>query len=375
MQITNPFITKGYAGAAYFCDRKKETEHLTNLLTNGNNVALISPRRMGKTGLLMHCFTRSSLKKDYYTFIIDIYATKSLREFVFELGKEILNVLKPKSKKALEYFLSCLTSIRTGISYDSTGSPSWSVELGDIHSPSVTLDEIFRYLNGADKPCIIGIDEFQTIINYPENNTEAVLRTYIQHSPSVHFVFAGSQRTMMSEMFVSPARPFYQSVFMMELGRIPLAEYIPFITRHFADGRKEIEKSAIETVYNQFEGITWYIQQIMNILYMQTPTGGICTVTSIEAAIRSLLDSMDGIYAALLYQLNEKPKQLLIAISKERKATGITSAEFVKKHRLTSASSVQAAAKVLLDRQLVTCENGIYEPYDKLFTIWMNDER
>lgn len=374
MKVINPFITKGYFGPDYFCDRVEETKLLKKLLANGNNVALISPRRMGKTGLLMHCFNEEQFRDDYYTFIIDIYATKSLREFVYELGREIVNVLKPKGRKVFDTFLSFISSIRAGISYDSMGNPSWNVELGDIHSPSVTLDEIFGYLNGADKRCIVAIDEFQVVANYPENNTEAVLRTYIQHSPHVNFVFAGSQRTMMGEIFISPSRPFYQSVFMMNIGSISLEHYTAFILRHFEEAQKKISLEVIRIVYDMFEGVTWYIQQMMNILYMNTEKGKICREEDIEEAINLLLNSMDGTFAALLFQLNEKPKQLLVAITKEGKCKGITSSSFVKKHRLTSASSVQSAVRVLLEKQLVTVENGTYEPYDKLFALWMNKQ-
>lgn len=372
MKVINPFITKGYLGPEYFCDRVEETELLKRMLANGNNVALISPRRMGKTGLLMHCFNEEKFRADYYTFIIDIYATKSLREFVYELGKEIVNVLKPKGKKAFELFLSFISSIRTGISYDSMGNPSWNLEMGDIHSPSATLDEIFRYLNGADKRCIVAIDEFQVVANYPDNNTEAVLRTYIQHSPQANFVFAGSQRTMMGEIFVSPSRPFYQSVFMMNIGAISLENYTAFILHHFREAGKDISPEVIEMVYEKFEGVTWYVQQMMNILYMNTAEGKKCVEEDISMALDLLLNSLDGTFAALLYQLNEKPKQLLVAITKEGKCKGITSSGFVKRHRLTSASSVQSAVRVLIEKQLVTVENGVYEPYDKLFALWMN---
>ena len=58
----NPFVTTGYVGAAYFCDREKETEDIVRLLTNGNNVALISPRRYGKTDLLRHCLHKKRLQ-------------------------------------------------------------------------------------------------------------------------------------------------------------------------------------------------------------------------------------------------------------------------------------------------------------------------
>ena len=60
--MKNPFITNGYAGPEYFCDREKETQLLTDLLTNEHNVALISPRRIGKTDLLNHCFEQPIIK-------------------------------------------------------------------------------------------------------------------------------------------------------------------------------------------------------------------------------------------------------------------------------------------------------------------------
>ena len=94
----NPFITSGYRSEKYFCDRIEETRFLTKQITNGNNVALISPRRLGKTGLIEHCFHQPEVKNNYYTFLIDIYATKNLQEFVFEFGKSILQGLKPQGK-------------------------------------------------------------------------------------------------------------------------------------------------------------------------------------------------------------------------------------------------------------------------------------
>ena len=75
--VSNPFVTNGYLSPHYFCDRVEETKQLTTLVTNGNNVALISPRRLGKTGLIYHCFEQSTIKDNYYTFVVDIYATKN----------------------------------------------------------------------------------------------------------------------------------------------------------------------------------------------------------------------------------------------------------------------------------------------------------
>lgn len=236
--IRNPFITSGYVSSDYFCDREKESETLIREISNGNNLALISTRRMGKTGLIQHCFRERKIRKDYYTFFIDIYATKSLRDFVFALSKEILEELKPSGKKALQLFWKSVKSLHTSVSFDINGTPSLSLGLGDIQAPATTLDEIFHYLNHADKPCLVAIDEFQQIAGYAEDNVEATLRTYVQHCSNAHFIFAGSQRHIMGNMFLTPSRPFYQSVSMMHLESIPLAKYTAFAQLHFAQAGK-----------------------------------------------------------------------------------------------------------------------------------------
>ena len=233
MAKMNPFITNGYVSPVYFCDRRQETETLMRYVANGNNIALISPRRLGKTGLIEHCFHQQAIADDYHTFLIDIYATKNLQEFVFELGKSILNTLKSQGRKTWDFFLQCLSSLRTGISFDFSGNPVWNLEMGDVKTPAVTLDEIFRYLSHADRPCIVAIDEFQVIAKYPEKNIEALLRTYIQQQANSNFIFAGSERHMMQEMFLSSARPFYQSASLMDLKAIPSETYVAFVAGHF----------------------------------------------------------------------------------------------------------------------------------------------
>lgn len=373
MAKINPFITSGYISAEYFCDRIIETATLTCYITNGNNVALISPRRLGKTGLIEHCFHQKQIKEAYHTFLIDIYATKNLQEFVFELGKGILNGLKPRGRKAWEVFLKSLSSLRTSISFDFSGNPSWNLEMGDIKTPTITLDEIFHYLEQADKPCLISIDEFQVIAKYPESDVEATLRTHIQHCSNAKFIYAGSQRHMMGEIFTSPSRPFYQSTAIMELSPIDIDIYTEFIKKHFTENKKIITEETVQEVYQRFEGITWYIQFLANSLYAITAEGEECTVDKVNTAVDNILAQLNFTYSSLLFQLPPKQKEVLIAICKEGKAQEITSSKFLKTYKLT-ASSVQGAIKGLLDKDFVTNELGVYSIYDKFFDIWLKKQ-
>ncbi|MBP3827951.1 MAG: ATPase [Prevotella sp.] len=371
MMLNNPFILYGYESEEYFCDRKSETERLFNLINNGNNVALIAPRRIGKTGLIENLFHQPKVQKHYYTFIIDIYATKNIEDMIMTMGNSILSSLRPWGTKVMRKFTDILSSLRSGISFDPAGNPSWNVEVGDIHTPRTTLEEIFHYIETADKPCIVAIDEFQAVSNYPDGNAEALLRTYIQHCRNANFIFSGSQRTMMTEIFLNPSRPFYQSTSMMSLAPIPIDKYCNFAQKHFTASEKTLPAEIFQHVYEQFEGITWYVQRIMNELFAITSPGSSCKEEMIDIAVNNILRANEFNYQSLLFQLPPKQKMLLVAISKAGKAKNITSADFIRRWHLPSTSSVQAAIKGLLEKNLITMSLGVYEVYDKFFAMWL----
>ena len=369
----NPFVTNGYAGPEYFCDRKEETQTVVELLTNGNNIALISPRRLGKTDLIHHCFNQPEIKSSYYTFAIDIYATDSLRDFVSVCGKTILEGLKPQGRKAWEVFLNALKSVRSEISFDITGNPVWSIGLGTMVSPEITLDEIFDYLRTADRHCLVAIDEFQQITRYRDHtNVEAALRTQIQRCPNANFIFSGSQRHLMGEIFVSPSRPFYQSVTIMNLHPIPLDRYWAFAQPQFAKGGgRRILPEVVEQIYTRFHGITANLQKMMNILYLRTQEGALCTPDMVDTAIEAYLQLSSDTYEALLKQMPEKQRAVFLAIAAEGRAQNISGGKFVHKYRLPSASSVVSAVKGLLEKDFITSDSNEYYVYDQFFQLWV----
>lgn len=370
--LNNPFITGGYVSGDYFCDRVQETKEIIRSLTNGNNLAIISPRRMGKTGLIEHCFHQDEIRNHYYTFFIDIYATDTLKEFVYKLGKEIFNTLKPKGKQFIDVFFSMISSLRPAFKLDSlTGTPTFDIGIGEINQAVFTLEEIFKYLEAADERCIVAIDEFQQIGQYPETNIEAILRTHIQKCNNTSFIFAGSQRHLMQNIFFSSSRPFYQSVNLMQLEAISEEEYVRFVRRHFTGNQKEISDELVSKVYHLFEGHTWYIQNIFNELFSLTDENEICTLELAQEAIENKIDSYKPLYQSTLSLLPERQKEILYAIAKEGKATAITSGTFIKKHGLLSQSSVQTAVKQLFDKEIITSENNVYQVYDRFFGLWL----
>ena len=370
--MKNPFLVSGYISEEYFCDREEESKNLIKLITNGNNVVLVSPRRMGKTGLIEHCFRNQKIIGNYYTFFVDIYATGNLSEFVYKLGKEIFEQLKPKGQSFIDNFFAIISSLRAGFKLDEqSGTPIFDIGIGEIKTPEFTLEEIFKYLNTADKPCIIAIDEFQQIAKYPEKNIEAILRTHIQKTTKSNFIFSGSQRHILHEMFFSASKPFYQSATLQSLDVIDKQKYIKFASQLFKKAKKDVDDIFIEKAYSIFEGHTFYVQSALNHLFSELDEGEKCTEKILERAIINRVFSFETLFSEILNLLSDRQKECLLAIAKEKKATNITGGNFIKKYALHSSASVQTSVRQLLDKEILTKNRNTYSIYDRFFAIWL----
>lgn len=173
---------------------------------------------------------------------------------------------------------------------------------------------------------------------------------------------------MMSEMFSSPARPFYQSVSMMFLKPVPLLEYEQFAKRHFEHAGKTIASGVVRAIYERYDGTTWYLQKVLNQLFANNDS---VIVDDVEKAVNQIINQNEEAYKDILYQLTARQRDLLVAVSREGKARQITGMQFVKNHHLSSASSVQKSSQALLEKQLLTHQHGVYEVYDKFLSEWL----
>jgi AAA+ ATPase superfamily predicted ATPase len=376
--MTNPFFLTGIIPDEYFCDREQETETIVTHLRNQSNVLLTSSRRMGKTQLIRHVFNDERIKDNFYTFYTDIYATSTLREMVFFLGKEIYRKLVPGEKKAMKLFLGTIRSLATAFSLDPvSGEPKVNLQIGDISTPELTLEEIFSYLEKADKPCIFAIDEFQKISHYPEKNVEALLRTYIQKMNTCNFIFSGSNRHILQQMFSSYSKPFYNSAQQVHLDRIEKDKYVTFVVDHFQEAGIAISPETAGYCYDMFSGYTYYNHKVLHDVFAFTDPKQAVDEAVIRQTVSNILEENGHTYSEILSSLTLTQKQMLVAIAKESPARKPTSGAFVKKHALASPSSAQKALVKLLEDQLVTYSlsktEKEYSVADKFLELWLRE--
>lgn len=363
----NPFLISGYVSKEYFCDRKQETARLYSALQNERNVVLISPRRMGKTGLISHLFATIP-EGEAYCIYVDLYKTTCLREFVECLAKAVVGNCGSPSLR--EKIIHALQSLRFSFSSDPiTGTPEIGVSVVESQA-EISLQQIFDYMEQSNKPVYVALDEFQQIQYYPDTKVEETLRTYIQHLRNTHFIFSGSQKHMMMDMFSSAKRAFYQSAQTMHIGTIALEEYYAFATKHFSTNGQVIQKDAFNFLYTKLYAHTWYIQSVLNRLH-ESKIALINTV-AVQETIQTLVDENAYTYQNYCRLFATNQLAVLKAIAIEREVTELSSQTFLTKHRLSAVSTVRSAVKVLIDKEFIYEEAGVYSVYDRFFGIWLS---
>ena len=338
MKLKNPFLTRGYAGSDYFCDRESETRKLLDAFDNDRDITLIAPRRYGKTGLIHHAFSR--LPSEYTGIYLDIYSTRSLADFSSLFASSVIGALDSRIDVV----------------------PS---------NAEATIKEAFEYLKSKDKRAVIAIDEFQQIAEYPEKGVEALLRGQIQLLPGVRFVFAGSHKHMMEEMFVSPNRPFYQSTQILSLHTIPCDSYSAFARRFFDGAGLPFDSAVFEEVYRRFDGITWYVQAVMNRIW--GAGGGLSNVAQVDAAVKSLVEDQSDVYHDLMRSQSEGSRKMLRAIARAGAVRQPSAGKFVASSGFKAASSAAFALKDLRGRDLVYETDSGWVVYDRLFGVWLRE--
>jgi len=347
-KTNNPFLLTGYKSPEYFCDRKEETKLLTQLMLKGTNITLFAIRRIGKTGIIQHVFYPYQNSSKTACIYLDILSTKNLADLTNQIATAVYNrfpAQKTLGKKIMELF----QRFRPTISFDElSGTPSLSLTIETKAQKENTIGQIFNFLDKQNIKIVFAIDEFQQILEYPEKNTEAILRTHIQQLKNTSFIFCGSNQKMMHEIFNSAKRPFFASCTNLKLDYISEFEYKKFIVQKMKEHLFSINKSK----YN----IQDAHQTAINILKLN-----------------------ESVFFQYKNLLTKAQWNLLIAIAKEENVFQPQAKMFINKHQLGTPALVKRGIDALLNKELIFYNSGVdkpyYEVYDKFLMRWLQQNK
>ncbi len=369
----NPFPISGYYGPEYFCDREDELALLRRNIRSNINTTMFSVRRLGKSGLIYHLMDSYSRDRNVVCLCVDIFSSTSLKDFTNMIATTVYNRF-PETNTFGKKIIKAITSLRPVISYDTlTGDPEVSFEYSGISQYEKTLQQIFSFLDTQGKKIVFAIDEFQQIIEYPEKNTEALLRTYMQTLKNTYFIFCGSNQKLMHEIFNNQKRPFYASCSNISLGFIGKDKYASFIKRLFTQNKRTIKDEAIYFILEFTHCHTFYTQYLCNVLYASGYKH--ISLTEVYKCAMEVLKLNESTYYQYRSLLSRQQWTLLIAFAKEERVQQPHSATFIQTYKLGTSSLISRGLSALIEKGLLyqnsSIENPYYTIYDKFLMRWL----
>lgn len=368
----NPFLINNYIAPEYFCDRETETGKILTNILNQSNTSVFAQRRSGKSALVHHVFHYAK-KKKIVCIYLDIYATTELKDLAGQLAGAITKAF-PKNRKIGKQLWEVIKSLRPVMRMDEfSGNPEITLELSRSIDIEQSIVQLLNFLDNQNIPIVVAFDEFQQIVNYPEKNVEALLRTAVQQMKNVHFIFSGSNQTMMNEIFNSAKRPFYASTKNIQLKRIDREKYTGFIRHHFHRNKFEIDDAAIHKILDVTHTHTYYVQRMCHEIFA-TGNKQICEDTVLQTLSEILTDN-EQIYFQYRNLLTPTQWKTLIAFAKEQRTAQPFNKNFISKYGLGTPASVKRTIESLLQKELLykhsDAKTTHYEVQDKFFMQWL----
>jgi hypothetical protein len=372
----NPFSIKEYKGKNYFCDREAELEKILTNIKNGIDTTLVSPRRMGKTGLIYRLFEQINETGDIETIYVDIYPARSLSDFVKLLAEAIL--LKFPEKTSIgKQFIEFIKGFKPLIGYDVlTGEPQIQISYQSDQEKEYTLQGLFRFLNVLDTKIILAIDELQQITDFPEKNIEALLRTCTQQLENIRFIFCGSRKSIMIDLFSNAKRPFYASTQYLILDKIDLASYKTFITGKFIENDILLENDALDYILSWTRQHTFYTQSVCNRIYSMDEK--LVTIQLVKRACKDLLKRNEAVFYQFRQLLTSGQWNFLIAVAKEGEVIQLTAQKFIASYEIGTPANARRISRSLIDKELIletaNKKGSKYQVYDVFLSRWLESE-
>lgn len=263
--MQNPFAFSNYVTGESFCNRNKKLSELLKYIKGSQNVLLFSHRRFGKSSLIQQVFSKIKEKGlNIGAMHVELYGTISEKDFITRIFQG-LNQLESNLERLLKSVSKALSKIKLDLRIDSvTGTASISPSFAAVNE-KIILEELMNILlkYSQKRKLVIAFDEFQEVANYTEDGFEKRLRSFIQHHSNICYIFSGSQKHLITEMFNSNSRAFYKLADSFPLGKIETEHYIPWIKNLFSRKNVFLPIELIEEIVSRFENQPMYIQNFL----------------------------------------------------------------------------------------------------------------
>ena len=372
--MENPFKYGGVVRGPYFADRKNEIKELKREMVNLNQVFLVSPRRFGKTCLLLRLM--ETLKRERMACAyLDLNAFPDIRSFASALAALTSEALETSRDKLLKMF-SGFQNLRPTVSVGPEGKISVGLELAVKEKDALAaLLEGMRHAEQLaakkKKKLVVIIDEFSDLAKYNGRSVEKAIRSEIQKQTHIGYIFSGSEQSVMLAMIRDQKRAFYKLGRIMELGSIERRVYARFIVGWLKKGGYRVEEEDLNAIFEIGNDVPYNIQRLCNVMWDHAIETKVIKPNLIKK-LPVIVAQQDSPHYEMLWRSASQPQKiLLIALSKDPTAKPF-SKDFQLMHGIGPSSSIKASLDSLIKKGILfkTLQGG-YRFVDGFMPYWI----
>lgn len=365
--MQNPFRFSGIVAEPAFCDRIRERKEIKRYIESSQNVLLYSHRRYGKSSLILKIFRELKNTTSVY---VDLYGTTHIGEFITAFLKGISS-LESQMNRLMKILREGIRSMGLHFSIDPiTGMPTASPVINRSVQEK-TIEELFAVIEtfSRKKKLVVAFDEFQEVAAYGGDGFEKSLRKSIQKHDRISYIFAGSQKHLITEMFNDRKRAFYMLATSFPLGKIQTHEYVKWVNRLYRKAERSIENSFIEEVVAVCENHPMYVQEFFFNLWEEKKL----SFEHLDRVKHDMVGNRIPEYSYLWdsLTLNQKRALKLVALTSGK---NIFSAENLNKIGFRTASQVTAALAGIKKTGILD-KNKTWKIHDPFFKRWLISEQ
>jgi len=373
--MENPFKFGSVVSGEDFADRRRELAELTRELADGQHIFLLSPRRYGKTSLILTLLDRLRTRGILVAYV-DAFRTTTSAQLLEVIAQTVLRAAESRPERLLRLAGDLLGRLRPQVGTDSAGKPTLSLDVGASSRSSLALQEDVlalpdRLAQRRKRRLVLAFDEFQEMQRFPGAGLEKAMRSHFQRHRRVSYLFAGSRQSALQEMATRERSPFYKFGRIMSLGPIPPEEFRPFLESRFRQGRLRVPADVLDGILAAADDVPYNVQRLCHELWvLRAGKAETLTEQDIGEALRTVVAQDTPYFSAAWDRLSLHQRQVMQAIAGSG-GRNVFARAFLAVHGLGSHSSVQTSLRQLMKEQIVFREDGEYRIADPFFREWI----
>ena len=355
-----------------FCARPELAKSLSNYIESGQNLVIQGDRRIGKTSLVKE--TVSSMR-GWSILYADFMGVKSVPDVCNRIADALARF--DSSDSFMRKIFAALVHLRPVATIDAlTGLPTISVDArasSDPSSVNAVMNAIESHVKGR-KVCVV-FDEFQDILDVRDGEQMlALMRGRIQFLSHTSFVFLGSARNAMMDIFMSPKSPFYKSAAVFDVGTIPDDDFFAFAKARFATGRRRLPRSLFDRVLEFVDRTSGDVQEMCDAIWQTSEPGDTLVDKHFEKGLAFVFERENGVYAMFVKPLTDIQLRVLKALAVLGGAHPLSGA-FLDEARLTNTATVRRSLASLEKTGLVFSASSGWRFSSPFFCEWIRRMR